>query len=93
MKNHTGPFKTVFVALLISVIAVSGCKSPRANDKYLGVKISDIDTTLGDLLHHFYPRIVDTIHGGYWTNFEYDWTLSKDQDKMLVTQARGLWTA
>ena len=57
------------------------------------MNVSDIETALNDHLHNFYPRIVDTIHGGYWTNFEYDWTRSKDQDKMLVTQARGLWTA
>jgi mannobiose 2-epimerase len=78
--------------VLATVILLQGCKS-SGNSSYLGVKISDIDTALSNLLHNFYPRIVDTLHGGYWTNFEYDWTLSKDQDKMLVTQARGLWTA
>jgi mannobiose 2-epimerase len=48
---------------------------------------------LDSLLQTWYPRIIDTVHGGYWTNFEYDWTRSEDQDKMLVTQARGLWAA
>ena len=93
MKNSTGFFNTIFYVVFISAIAVAGCKSPQDKDMYLGVKISDIDTALNNHLHNFYPRIVDTLHGGYWTNFEYDWTLSKDQDKMLVSQARGLWTA
>ncbi len=85
---------TVFLCVFAFIAAVQlpGCQSsPKTT--YLGVSVQEIDSALNDLLHNFYPRIVDTIHGGYWTNFEHDWTLSKDQDKMLVTQARGLWTA
>jgi mannobiose 2-epimerase len=80
------------IFVFVAPFTLSGCKS-SGDSTYLGVNVPDIETALNDLLHNFYPRIVDTIHGGYWTNFEYDWTLSKDQDKMLVTQARGLWTA
>jgi len=80
------------IFFLVAAFQIPGCKS-STDPTYLGVDVAEIDTALKDLLQNFYPRIVDTIHGGYWTNFEYDWTLSKDQDKMLVTQARGLWTA
>jgi mannobiose 2-epimerase len=79
----------VFLAALLSF----GCKSRQDKAAYLGVKISDMENELTREMKIWYPRIIDTIHGGYWTNFEYDWTRSKDQDKMLVTQARGLWTA
>lgn len=91
MKKH---ILSVILVIFVFVAAfqISGFKSSGAST-YLGVNVPDIETALNDLLHNFYPRIVDTIHGGYWTNFEYDWTRSKDQDKMLVTQARGLWTA
>lgn len=60
---------------------------------YLGVPVADIEKELNNHLTIWYPRLIDTINGGYWTNFEYDWTRSEDQNKMLVTQARGLWTA
>ncbi|MFN7116437.1 MAG: AGE family epimerase/isomerase [Saprospiraceae bacterium] len=60
---------------------------------YLGVPVTDIEKELKTHLSTWYPRIIDTENGGYWTNFEYDWTRSQDQNKMLVTQARGLWTA
>jgi len=80
------------IFVFVTAFQFSGFKS-SGTPTYLGVNVPDIETALNDLLHNFYPRIVDTIHGGYWTNFEYDWTRSKDQDKMLVTQARGLWTA
>jgi len=45
------------------------------------------------LLHVWYPRLIDTVNGGYWTNFEYDWTRSEEQTKFIVTQTRDLWTA
>lgn len=61
--------------------------------QYLGVPVSEIETALKNHLTTWYPRIIDTTNGGYWTNFEYDWTRSDAQPKMLVTQARGLWTA
>ncbi len=45
------------------------------------------------LLFVWYPRIIDTVHGGYVSDWEYDWTPSKRQSKFIVSQARGLWTA
>jgi len=82
--------KTFTLSLL--VILIVSCKSPK-NETYLGVGVSEIQTQLGNILDNYYPRLVDTVNGGYWTNFENDWTLSPNQDKMLVTQARGLWTS
>src|SRR5512136_574234 len=83
------------ISLLVSVVFISltGCKSRNDKVTLKGVDVTEIETELVSLLQTWYPRIVDTIHGGYWTNFEYNWVLSDNQDKMLVTQARGLWTA
>lgn len=60
---------------------------------YLDVPVAEIEAELDQLMKLWYPRIIDRENGGYWTNFEHDWTQSEDQNKMLVTQARGLWTA
>ena len=92
MKKFIPIFKVSVYILLAGYLSLN-CKSRQTNDVYLGVSISEIETALTNELSIWYPRIVDSVHGGYWTNFEYDWTLSKDQEKMLVTQARGLWTA
>jgi len=92
MKNLTRLLAITIYAFL-TVYLLTGCKSARDNSVYWGVETAEIETELNSLLQCFYPRIIDTIHGGYWTNFENDWTLSKQQDKMLVTQARDLWTA
>jgi mannobiose 2-epimerase len=91
MKN---PFNCRGMILTAAVLCsmLAGCRSHH-HGTYLGVSVRDIESELSNLLSNWYPRIIDTIHGGYWTNFEYDWTRSTEQDKMLVTQARGLWTA
>jgi len=88
-------YQFLIMATMVLTMAwgLSGCKSGEHNDMYLGVKVSEITQELQNHLNNWYPRIVDSIHGGYWTNFEYDWTRSQKQEKMLVSQARGLWTA
>ncbi len=45
-----------------------------------------------DLLRKWYPLVMDTKHGGYFTNVTYDWRLASDQEKMIVSQARHVWT-
>ena len=67
---------------------------PQQDQEYfLGIKKSAVEDQLNEVIHNWYPRTIDTVNGGFWTNFEYDWTRSESQPKMLVTQARGLWTA
>ncbi len=83
--------KSAVVLFSLALVMLSCGK--KESSTYLGVAQTEIKNQLDLLLQNYYPRIVDTINGGYWTNFENDWTLSPDQDKMLVTQARGLWTA
>jgi cellobiose epimerase len=45
-----------------------------------------------ELLSAWYPRAVDREYGGFLSQFEYDWRPSGAQDKMIVTQARHVWT-
>ena len=41
----------------------------------------------------WYPRAIDSTFGGYLSDFNYKWELSGQQNKMIVTQARHVWTA
>ncbi len=44
------------------------------------------------IIDPWYPRIIDTLYGGYISDFNYDWTLTESsQDKALVQQARHVW--
>ncbi len=54
----------------------------------------DIESVwVNDILHAWYPRCVDEGFGGYLTRFDYQWQPLEPQHKMIVTQARHVWTA
>lgn len=40
----------------------------------------------------WYPRVIDREFGGYLSHFDYRWEPGEPQDKMVVTQARHVWT-
>ena len=48
---------------------------------------------LTDLLAAWYPRTVDREHGGFLSRFDHAWRPEGTQEKMIVTQARHVWTA
>jgi mannobiose 2-epimerase len=45
------------------------------------------------LLNVWYPRVIDQEYGGFLTTFTYDFKATGPQDKMIVTQARHVWTS
>lgn len=49
-------------------------------------------TFCDNLLQKWYPLVIDRDCGGYFTNITFDWKLSPEQEKMVVTQARHIWT-
>lgn len=44
-----------------------------------------------ELFAPWYPCALDTEHGGYLSDFAYDWEPTGEQHKMIVTQARHVW--
>ena len=44
------------------------------------------------LLDVYYPRNIDTADGGYLSTFNYAFQPQGEQDKMIVTQARNVWS-
>jgi cellobiose epimerase len=44
------------------------------------------------ILKRWYPLVIDRECGGYFTNVRFDWTLAPEQEKMIVSQARHVWT-
>jgi cellobiose epimerase len=45
-----------------------------------------------DLLLKFYPHNLDREYGGFLTGFTHDWQPKGPHDKMIVSQARYVWT-
>ncbi|MDW7691233.1 AGE family epimerase/isomerase [Flammeovirgaceae bacterium SG7u.111] len=91
--------KLITLNLLVSLLfVINNCNSKvedQASQQLSKEELTEeIEFYLKDkLLHIWYPRMVDKENGGYYTNFNSDWTLMETQPKMIVSQARGLWTA
>jgi mannobiose 2-epimerase len=82
------------IAVLILSGVYSGCAqnvmTPIVEEKS---NISaEMQTVLRDELKQFYPSCIDTQYGGYFSDLDYEWKLSGPQDKMIVTQARHIWS-
>lgn len=45
-----------------------------------------------EMLNCWYPRTIDSIYGGFLSDFNYKWELHGPQTKMIVTQSRHVWT-
>jgi len=43
------------------------------------------------LLNAWYPTVKDNLYGGYLSDFEYDWTPTGENTKLVVSQARHVW--
>jgi cellobiose epimerase len=44
------------------------------------------------ILNRWYPLTVDKECGGFFTNISCDWNIMPQQEKMIVSQARHVWT-
>ncbi len=51
-----------------------------------------VDSVLQSLLATWYPVVKDTVQGGYYSTFTYDWQLAENQPKTLLNHTRTLWT-
>ncbi len=45
------------------------------------------------MMQNWYPRCVDTVHGGFLSNFDHRWNQMDRQPKFIVSQSRHTWTA
>lgn len=45
-----------------------------------------------NLIEKYYPLNTDSVYGGFITSYTYDLKPASNQDKMIVTQARHIWS-
>jgi mannobiose 2-epimerase len=45
-----------------------------------------------EMLNQWYPKNMDTLYGGFLTEYTYDFKATSHQDKFIVTQARHAWS-
>lgn len=79
--------KNLFLLFLFITTAATAQQGDR-------LKLADeMENSLrNELLKPWYPRSIDTVYGGFISAFNDDFTPAANQDKMIVTQARHVWT-
>ncbi|MCE7055799.1 AGE family epimerase/isomerase [Algoriphagus sp. AGSA1] len=78
-------------ALLLTLIVA--CSSPGKKDNPKEILANQMEEHLKtEVLDKWYPQAIDTIDGGFLSNFTYDFKPEEKQEKMIVTQSRHVWT-
>ena len=88
---------TKLIYLLAGVLIFTSCQQLAESDAEKtkpGLTLQEeVDYQLTNrLLEVWYPRTIDEEHGGFLTNFTHDWQQMDTHNKMIVSQARHLWT-
>jgi cellobiose epimerase len=70
----------------------NGSKQTTGIETNKKVILAELKEQLKVELDHFGGATIDTVYGGYFTDMNYKWELEGRQNKMIVTQARLVWS-
>lgn len=80
---------TAGLILIFFACTIQG-KKTVTDDKKIYQQLSESFNK--DILAIWYPRTIDSIDGGFLSDFDYKWEMNGPQNKMIVTQSRHIWT-
>ena len=83
--------RTLLLAALVAAPAVAQTSGPLTPAVRTALA-DEVEVGLRDVLDAWYPRAVDTEAGGFLSGFDHAWQPVGDQQKMIVMQARHVWT-
>ncbi len=88
-------FRQFWVILLLIFSGACCCSINHKNIETQPEELKVILRTFlkNELLKVWYPACIDSVNGGFLSDFNYNWTPEGRQDKMIVGQARHVWTA
>jgi cellobiose epimerase len=79
------------------VFSMMGCapmdESQLAVQTRLDTVAAEMRRTLDAEFDAWYPRSVDTLCGGFFSDLDYRWNVEGKQEKFIVSQARHIWAA
>ena len=85
----------IILPLLLSQLTIGASRaetplaSPQAGRKMI---CREMEHVLDAELKSWYPLCIDTVYGGYYSDINSRWELEGRQEKMIVTQARHVWS-
>lgn len=82
------------LSYLLPILMLFACqaKNKSVEEKKLAIANELEGNLTNSVLASWYPKAIDSIDGGFFSAFTYDFKLAENQDKMIVTQARHTWT-
>ena len=85
-----------FASTLLTILSVSALTGPawsqKKTDDRARIATEMENSIQTEMLNKWYPQAVDKEYGGFLSTFTYDFKPTGPQDKMIVTQARHVWT-
>lgn len=82
------------IIFLAGILSLSSCKiTNKQSDELDNYKTELLESLENDIIKVWYPRVIDSLHGGYLSDFNYKWEMQGKQNKMIVTQSRHIWTS
>src|SRR5690242_7269164 len=91
LKQSCMRIKTFIKAALLFVVLI--CSKINAQKASLDTIAQQMRYAAKQgLIDEYYPRNIDTLYGGYLSSFSFDFQPVGEQDKMIVTQARHIWS-
>ena len=84
--------KQMLIPFMSLLIFLMSCKQQKQLSQQTP-GLADIEKALWDNhLNSWYPVNIDSAYGGYFSNLSHDFKPMEKQNKMIVSQARHLWT-
>lgn len=88
--KHTKRVAILILQLILSTVA---CASASVEEDERKIREEMENLLRYNLLEAWYPTTIDSLYGGFLSDFSYDWQPDGPQNKMIVTQARHVWTS
>src|SRR5688572_9430448 len=96
MKGSYRSIRTILSVVLLLAVVNAHAQNTKVSKKNKAERLqlaNDIDKSIRtELLNKWYPYCVDSLYGGFLATFTYNFLPTGGQDKMIVTQARHVWS-
>lgn len=82
--------KFILLSALMGSSVIASAQNIRTDKQKIAREMKN--SMVDELLKPWYPAAIDTADGGFLSAFTYDFKPTGNQDKMIVTQARHVWS-
>ena len=84
--------KRILPLVLSVMVMIASAQNTATKTERLQLAAEIEKSMRTELLDIWYPKSMDSLYGGFITTFTYKFEPTGEQDKMIVTQARHVWS-